>query len=160
MSIILDLGSTQFPFVAPRIIFDVKDGSNHLSLKDIRQATFEDIMKEHWHPSIKLVDIAEKSMAYVGRNLMPITELTSGKWIQWVHSLVNRYESGGGKRDPIFKVIIWVIMLKIVMSVLMSIGNVHDATKHEVTIIQELHNRTLDDLYNPESPVKVYYLPL
>ena len=51
---------------------------------DLQQANFEDIMKEHWHPSIKLGDIIEKSSNFVERYLVPV-EHVPGKIIKRVH---------------------------------------------------------------------------
>jgi hypothetical protein len=53
-------------------------------LFDLQHANFEDIMKEHWHPSIKLGDIIEKSSNFVERYLVPI-ENVPGKIIKRVH---------------------------------------------------------------------------
>jgi hypothetical protein len=36
-----------------------------ISLFDLKRATFEDLMLEHWHPSIKVVDIAEKADEFI-----------------------------------------------------------------------------------------------
>ena len=53
---------TLFPFAPPLIKIELKEASNsYISLFDLQQASFEDIMKEHWHPSIKLGDIIEKT---------------------------------------------------------------------------------------------------
>jgi hypothetical protein len=34
-------------------------------------------MKEHWHPSIRLADIVEKTQAYIDRGLVPLAEVES-----------------------------------------------------------------------------------
>lgn len=62
VTITIDLGTTNFPFVAPNIAIVIKEPTNYITLFDLTQASFEDIMKEHWHPSIKLADIAEKTV--------------------------------------------------------------------------------------------------
>ena len=64
---------TMFPFSHPIVKIELKEAAkDYLSLFDIQQATFEDIMKEHWHPSIRLGDIIEKSTGMVERYLVPI----------------------------------------------------------------------------------------
>ncbi len=50
-------------------------------------------MKEHWHPSIKLGDIIEKTSAFVERYLVPIDKVP-GKIIKRAHgndSLLNLF---------------------------------------------------------------------
>jgi len=59
----LDL-SKHFPFEAPLISIDLKDKELYFSLHNLEAITFEDVMKEHWHPSIKIVDIAEKTLLF------------------------------------------------------------------------------------------------
>jgi hypothetical protein len=71
----------------PKIGITVKDPSICLSLFDLRQASFEDIMKEHWHPSIRLSDIAEKTISFVEKNLIPVTEVP-GKITKRIHRSV------------------------------------------------------------------------
>lgn len=44
-------------------------------------------MKEHWHPSIKLVDIAEKTKVFVEKNVMNI-ENESNTFVKWIHHKV------------------------------------------------------------------------
>jgi uncharacterized protein with ParB-like and HNH nuclease domain len=47
-------------------------------LFDFNKLNFEDFMKELWHPSIKLVDIAERVSDFVDKNLAPIKDIPSG----------------------------------------------------------------------------------
>eukprot|EP00347_Sterkiella_histriomuscorum_P017555 403348889 len=57
-TITLDL-SKSFPFDAPLISIELKEPALYYSMFNLDNVSFEDIMREHWHPSIKLVDIAE-----------------------------------------------------------------------------------------------------
>ena len=74
-TIMIDLGSVRFPFEAPLIKIEVYQASKLVCQYDIAFATFEDIMKEHWHPSIKLVDIVERTIKFLEKNLMPAEEI-------------------------------------------------------------------------------------
>lgn len=67
----LDL-SKLFPFDAPEISIEIKDDESYFTLMDLKLVTFEDVMREYWHPSIKIVDIAEKSREYVKKHAIPI----------------------------------------------------------------------------------------
>lgn len=120
--VFIDLATNHFPFMAPKIVLNVNDAlESHLSQFDIRQATFEDIMKEHWHPSIRLVDIAEKSMAFCERSMMPVEQIQSSL-IRRMQGIVGRHESGAGRRDPILKLVIWILMIKLVLAVVLSLS--------------------------------------
>lgn len=118
----IDLGVNHFPFVAPKIVLDVKAAmADHLSQFDIRQATFEDIMKEHWHPSIRLADIAEKSLTFCERSLMPADKIKSS-FLRWLQGMVGQYESGSTRKDPLFKVLLLVLLVKLTLAVVLSLG--------------------------------------
>jgi hypothetical protein len=77
---------TLFPFAPPQIKIELKEATNesYISLFDLQHATFEDIMKEHWHPSIKLGDIIEKTTIFIEKYMVPI-EKVPGKIIKRVH---------------------------------------------------------------------------
>jgi hypothetical protein len=42
---------------------------------DLQQATFEDIMREHWHPSIRIGDIIERAKGMLDRMMVPMEEV-------------------------------------------------------------------------------------
>lgn len=67
----LDL-SRSFPFDAPSINIELKDNERYYALYNMEQLSFEDVMREHWHPSIKLADIAEKTVSFVEKNIIKI----------------------------------------------------------------------------------------
>ena len=94
---------------------------------DLQQANFEDIMKEHWHPSIKLGDIIEKSSNFVERYLVPV-EHVPGKIIKRVHG-----------NDSLLKLFATVFFLKL------SFALIHLFAEHFIPS----HSRTkmLDDIY-------------
>ena len=55
-----------------------------ISLFDLKRATFEDLMLEHWHPSIKVVDIAEKADEFILKNVASVSEVP-GKLLKMVN---------------------------------------------------------------------------
>lgn len=59
-TITIDMGAVRFPFEEPLV--KIAPEPRTVSQYDLSQVTFEDVMREHWHPSIKLVDIAERTM--------------------------------------------------------------------------------------------------
>lgn len=67
----LDL-SKQFPFEAPLISIELRDEEIYYSMYNLERVSFEDVMREHWHPSIKLADIAEKSIEFANKNIVKI----------------------------------------------------------------------------------------
>lgn len=98
---------TLFPFAPPQIKIELKESaSSYISLFDLQQATFEDIMKEHWHPSIKLGDIIEKSSEFVERYLVPIDKVP-GKVIKRVHG-----------NDSLLKLFMTVFFVKVVFTLI------------------------------------------
>jgi hypothetical protein len=119
------LKSNHFPFVAPKILIEVKDPSNYVSLLDVQKASFEDIMKEHWHPSIRLSDIADKTMGFVERNLMPKDE-TKNFLVKKVHSKVTKSEDDKSRRDPLVEILFSVLIIKLSIAVLTTLGGIHD----------------------------------
>ncbi len=54
----------------PPLIKIVGKSEDYISLFDMQKVTFEDIMREHWHPSIKVVDILERAVEFVSKNLI------------------------------------------------------------------------------------------
>ncbi|CDW74236.1 UNKNOWN [Stylonychia lemnae] len=72
----LDL-SHHFPFDAPLISIELKDKELFYSLHNLENITFEDIMKEHWHPSIKILDIAEKTLLFTKKNTVKVKFITN-----------------------------------------------------------------------------------
>ncbi len=83
----LDL-SKSFPFDAPDISIELKEEEFYFTLMDLKLATFEDVMREYWHPSIKIVDIAEKSREYVKKHAILI-EKVPFKMIRIMHGLLT-----------------------------------------------------------------------
>ena len=77
----LDL-SKSFPFEPPKIKIEMKEPLSYYCLYDLKKVSFVDIMKEHWHPSIKLVDIAEKTVEFTKKNTIKLGDLK--------HSLTSR----------------------------------------------------------------------
>ena len=66
-------------------------------------------MKEHWHPSIKIVDIAEKTLLFTQRNTIKI-KLISNLLTKFSHSLVNL-------ERPFLKLVGFVFLLRLLMVV-------------------------------------------
>jgi hypothetical protein len=61
---------THFPFMPPVFKFQPKGDENAIiSLFDLKRASFEDLMLEHWHPSIKISDIAEKGEEFIRKKI-------------------------------------------------------------------------------------------
>ena len=83
----LELGpQTFFPFMPPLFKFTPKsDESAMISLFDLKRATFEDLMLEHWHPSIKVVDIAERAEIFIRKNVTRVADVP-GKLIKIVNA--------------------------------------------------------------------------
>ena len=75
--IFIDL-SNHFPFEAPIIRMELKDKESQMSLFDFNNLKFEDIMKEHWHPSIKISDIAENVVDFIDRHSAPYRSIPAG----------------------------------------------------------------------------------
>ena len=136
------MGSVRFPFEAPRIIIDVREKENYVSQFDLRYATFEDIMKEHWHPSIKLVDIAERTLKFIEKNLMPASEIHSIIGSR-MHSMVARHDSGVGKRNPYLKVLLFILAVNLLRVILCTLLQGNDSLKTEIAQIQRVHNSTI-----------------
>jgi ubiquitin-protein ligase len=73
--VVIDL-SKDYPFFPPKIYLQPKSEFNEtFSLFDFERLKFEDIMKEHWHPSIKIQDVIEKSIDFSDKNACPISEI-------------------------------------------------------------------------------------
>ncbi len=54
----------------PVFKFQPKGDENAIiSLFDLKRASFEDLMLEHWHPSIKISDIAEKGEEFIRKKI-------------------------------------------------------------------------------------------
>lgn len=49
----------------------MKDKQSNFSLFEFNKLKFEDIMKEHWHPSIKIIDITERVQDFIKKNQVP-----------------------------------------------------------------------------------------
>lgn len=83
----LELGpKTFFPFMPPLFKFTAKSNeSTMISLFDLKRATFEDLMLEHWHPSIKIVDIAERAEVFIKKNVTRVSDVP-GKLIKMVNA--------------------------------------------------------------------------
>ena len=83
----LELGpQTSFPFMPPLFKFTPKgDESAFISLFDLKRATFEDLMLEHWHPSIKIVDVAERAEVFIRKNVTRVGDVP-GKLIKMVNA--------------------------------------------------------------------------
>ena len=56
-----------------------------MSIFDLKKATFEDLMLEHWHPSIKIIDIVERSEIFLRKNVSPVYEVP-GKLLKFVNA--------------------------------------------------------------------------
>ena len=82
----LELGPrSQFPFMPPLFKFVPKcDETSVISLFDLKRATFEDLMLEHWHPSIKIIDIVERGEIFLKKNVSRINEVP-GKLVKFVN---------------------------------------------------------------------------
>jgi len=83
----LELGpQTFFPFMPPLFKFTPKSNESEIiSLFDLKRATFEDLMLEHWHPSIKIVDIAERAEVFIRKNVTRVGDVP-GKLIKMVNA--------------------------------------------------------------------------
>ncbi len=101
----LDLSKkTLFPFSNPVIKIELKDVSEYVSMFDIRMASFEDIMREHWHPSIKLGDIIEKTSLFIENNLIPVDQVP-GKVLKKVHKIILN------SSNPLPKIVLTVFFI-------------------------------------------------
>jgi hypothetical protein len=107
----LELGPhTFFPFMPPLFKFTAKsEESAIISLFDLKRATFEDLMLEHWHPSIKIVDIAERAEVFIRKNVTRVTDVP-GKLIKIVNA---KKVSDIVKKIIGFKMVIGFIMILI-----------------------------------------------
>lgn len=101
--------SKHFPFDSPGINIDLKEEELYYSLFDLKYASFEDIMREHWHPSIKVVDIAEKAVEFVHKNTIEI-EKVPHKLTRLVHGLLTL-------EKPLSKLFLVVFLFKLLMIV-------------------------------------------
>ncbi len=68
-------------------------------------------MREHWHPSIKLQDIIEKTVAFVDRNA---TEKDDLKTSSWLLSYAQNY-AHSEQSSPVRKVLTLLLMLRVLM---------------------------------------------
>ena len=103
--ITIDL-SNSFPFLPPSINYDMQENKQlYYSLQNLEQIKFETIMKEHWHPSIKLLDIAEKSISYLNRNAVEMPHIPS-ILAKCSHNLAN-------SKSPLLKLIMGAFLMKI-----------------------------------------------
>lgn len=102
----LDL-SNAFPFDSPRILIELKNASDYFSLFDFSQVSFEQIMKEHWHPSIKLQDIIEKTSDFVARNITNVSEVPNNV-SKIIHNVAQR------NNIPIYNIFIGILIIRMV----------------------------------------------
>jgi hypothetical protein len=74
-------------------------------------------MKEHWHPSIRLGDIIEKTTNLVERYLVPIDQVP-GKIVKRVHNL----ESDSDK-NPLIKIFLSIFLIKLAFTIFNIMGD-------------------------------------
>lgn len=97
-------------------------------------------MKEHWHPSIKLGDIIEKTSNFVERYMVPIDKV-SGKIIKRVHG-----------NDSLIKLFTTVFIIKLVFSIIQSFILKTIQSNKSQTILDEIYklaNQTVESTYLP-----------
>jgi len=145
----LELGpKTQFPFMPPLFKFQAKANEDTMiSLFDLKRATFEDLMLEHWHPSIKIVDIAERAEEFIRKNVTRVTDVP-GKLIK----IVN----GKSVTEIVKKIVLVKLVIGLVMMIL--------TKDHESEFVKDLRwvaTQTTESAYHPKAgEIGTYLLPL
>ena len=91
------------------ISIELREEELYFSLYDFKQVTFEDVMREYWHPSIKIVDIAEKSIEFVKKNAIPF-EKVPNRFARIVHGVINLDK-------PLLKLFQLVFLIKLLLIV-------------------------------------------
>jgi len=111
-TITIDMGAVRFPFEAP--VLKIVPEPRTVSQYDLAHVSFEDVMREHWHPSIKLVDIAERTMQFVDRSLMPPEEVSG-----WLGKRVDKLVREGTR--PLVTIAVLVFALNIARALVLGL---------------------------------------
>ena len=84
-----------FPFEKPQIDFALEGDpkySNSLCLFDINKLYFRDIMKEDFHPSLNLSDVAERSLEFLDKTVILYKNQYSNRLVNFIMKLLNKFD--------------------------------------------------------------------
>lgn len=91
-------------------------------------------MREHWHPSLKIVDILERTVEFVGRNVVKMTGgSVPGKVVKKVH--------GKGA----WEVVKGIIGIKIVSMIIFTLLG---TASEEIKVVENLYKYQITELYD------------
>ncbi len=98
-------------------------------------------MREHWHPSIKLVDIAEKTIEFTQKNIVK-KQILPNMLTRGIHSML--YQD-----SPLVKIMLIVFILKFVLMIALCANDskqkeVYHGLKEQFNLIQNVSNSSIN----------------
>ena len=122
-----------FPFFPPSISFDWN--AKHI-LFDVNKLTFEEIMQESWHPSLRIIDIIERSEAFI----LPLLEKSYHKPLT-LCPILYLFEKVTSSIAVKTLIILFAVIIRIIWNIMY-----YESTfrSHFNTITHTLNNKIVD----------------